>query len=409
MTYSSNIIRAALVAGLALVFGGSSALAHMAHRKASDTACDDVALRCASKVTPAFGPDGTLYLLWMAGGRLSVASSKDAGKTYGPPVAVTTKQLDLDWGPDARPKIVVDREGRIIVAFSAFRDKAFNGEVFTTHSSDGGKSFAALSPITSNKESQRFEALALDTDGSVFAAWLDKRGRVPAKKAGAAYDGAGLYFSSSRDGGATYSQARLAQDNTCECCRIAVAFAAPGHPVVAFRNIFPGGIRDHAITTLANLTTPGAVHRISADDWQIAACPHQGPSLAVSAAGTYHVTWYTNGKNRQGLFYARSEDGGKTFSDPLAIGQPDRSPSRPYVLAGSRGTDIVWKEFDGEQTTVKWMTSDDDGRTWSKPRTVASTADTSDHPLLVSDGARVFLSWMTKADGYRFQVLGDGS
>ena len=36
-------------------------------------------LRCASKVTPAFASDGTLWLAWMAGGQISVASSSDAG------------------------------------------------------------------------------------------------------------------------------------------------------------------------------------------------------------------------------------------------------------------------------------------------------------------------------------------
>ena len=34
---------------------------------------------------------------------------------------------------------------------------------------------------------------------------------------------------------------------------------------------------------------------------------------------------------------------------------------------------------------------------------------TSDHPLLVADGRRTYLSWMTKADGYRFIPIGDES
>jgi hypothetical protein len=53
------------------------------------------------------------------------------------------------------------------------------------------------------------------------------------------------------------------------------------------------------------------------------------------------------------------------------------------------------------------MISNDDGATWSAPKAISSTTDTSDHPLLVSDGRRLFLSWMTKADGYRFQPIGD--
>jgi len=34
---------------------------------------------------------------------------------------------------------------------------------------------------------------------------------------------------------------------------------------------------------------------------------------------------------------------------------------------------------------------------------------TSDHPLLVTDARRTYLSWMTKADGYRFIPIGDES
>jgi hypothetical protein len=397
------------VKGLAIIIAlwQSAAYAQMSHQHASEAACDEVALRCASKVTPAFGPDGTLWLAWMAGGYVSVANSKDGGRSFSAPVQVTKERLNLDWGPDARPKIAIDRNGGIALAFSIFRDKAFNGQVLATRSADGGKAFAEPRPITASNESQRFEALALDADGTVFGAWLDKRNRVPAQQRGQKYDGAGLFFASSRDGGATYSESRLAQDNTCECCRLGLAFAGPGRPVVVFRNIFEGGVRDHAVVAFSDLATPGEVHRISRDDWQIAACPHHGPSLSISPDGTYHVAWYTNGKVRKGLFYARSQDGGRTFSEPIPIGRPDRNPTRPYVIAGPRETAMVWKEFDGEKTTVNLMTSHDDGVSWSAPKAVASTADTSDHPLLVSDGRRSFLSWMTKADGYRFQPIED--
>jgi hypothetical protein len=401
------MLRGKILTTVAFVLWQTAAYGQMNHQHASEAACEETILRCATKVTPAFGPDGTLWLAWMAGGQVSVASSKDEGHSFSAPVLVTNGPMDLDWGPDSRPKIVIDRNGGIALAFSIFKDKAFNGQVLYTRSADAGQSFAALQPITPSNESQRFEALALDADGSLFAAWLDKRNRVPAQQSGQKYEGAGLFFASSNDGGATYSESRLAQDNICECCRLGLAFAGPGQPVIVFRNIFEGSIRDHAVVTFADPATPGEIHRVSQDDWQIAACPHQGPSLAISTVGSYHVTWSTNGKVRKGLFYAHSRDGGRTFSDPLPIGQPDRNPSRPYVIAGSHDTALVWKEFDGEKTTVKLMTSQDDGETWSEPKAVLSTTDTSDHPLLVSDGRRTYLSWMTKADGYRFQAIED--
>ncbi len=289
-------------------------------------------------MTPAFATDGTLWLAWMAGGRISVASSSDGGKSFSAPVAATREGMNLDWGPDARPKIAIDRQGRIALAFSIFKDKAFNGQVLNTRSEDGGKSFAEARPITTSNESQRFEAIGFDKEGAVFAAWLDKRNRVPVQQSGKKYDGAALFFASSKDGGQTYSDARMAIDNTCECCRLGLAFDPSNHPVVVFRNIFEGGVRDHAVITFADAATPGEPRRVSVDDWQIAACPHHGPSLAISENGTYHVSWFTNGKARKGLFYARSRDGGKSFSAPLAIGQAKRNPSRPFVLAGPHGT-----------------------------------------------------------------------
>ncbi|MCP1969543.1 sialidase family protein [Bradyrhizobium elkanii] len=404
MTYRKPVALT-LLATLMLAALPSLAVAQMSHQHASEAACEETALRCATKVTPAFGRGGTLWLAWMAGGQISVASSKDQGKSFSTPVQVTRERLNLDWGPDARPKLAIDANGNIAVVFSIFRDQNFNGQVLTTRSTDGGRSFDAPKAITTNNESQRFEAIGFDPAGAVFAAWLDKRNRVPAQQRGQKYDGAGLFFASSEDGGATYSDARLVADNTCECCRLALAFDGAGHPVVVFRNIFEGGVRDHAIVTFSNLATPGEIHRVSRDDWQIAACPHHGPSLTISPEGTYHVTWYTNGKARKGLFYARSRDGGKTFSDPLPVGQPNRSPSRPQIIAGPQGLVMAWKEFDGQKTTIDLMTSHDDGATWSKPTVIADTADSSDHPLLVSDSRQTYLSWMTKADGYHFQAI----
>ena len=177
------MLRMSLLATLAFSLCQTAANAQMSHHQhVSEAACEEVELRCASKVTPAFASDGTLWLAWMAGGQISVASSKDQGRSFSTPVQVSKEKLNLDWGPDARPQIVVEKSGGIALAFSIFRDKAFNGQVLATRSIDGGRSFAELQPITSSNESQRFVALGLDADGSVFAAWIDKRNRVPAQQ-----------------------------------------------------------------------------------------------------------------------------------------------------------------------------------------------------------------------------------
>ena len=160
------------------------------HHQARET-CSDLTLTC---VSPAFGPDGSLWVAARVNNQIFVAKSFDHGQSFTPPVVITPDGTTLDGGPDASPKILVDRSGRVIVAYATFRDKKFNGELFYTNSIDGGKTFMPPQPMTADPESQRFIAMAIDRDGSIFSAWLDKRNRAAAKEKGETYPGAGLHL-----------------------------------------------------------------------------------------------------------------------------------------------------------------------------------------------------------------------
>jgi hypothetical protein len=367
-------------------------------------ACHTTALACASVATGAFDPEGKLWVTWAAGGRVSVASSSDLGKSFSAAVTLPATELQLDEGPDARPKVAVAGGGRVVVTYAS-RDDKYNGHAFIARSDDGGKTFAPPQPITSGSPSQRFEAAALDQDGRVFIAWIDKRDAAKAKTEGNAYAGAALAFAWDDKPGGTLQAATIARDNSCECCRIGVAFAGPGRPVVLFRNIFDGGIRDHAVITFADPETPGILYRVSDDDAKIDACPHQGPSLAIGPDGVYHATWFALGRKLKGLYYAHSDDGGKTFSSPMKLGTPKAQTSRPYVLTAGSTVYLAYKSFDGETTTVDLMTSHDSGKTWGAPHSIAATHDASDHPLLIGNRTTAYLSWLTLKEGYRLIPL----
>jgi len=356
--------------------------------------------------SPAFGADGTLWLVRPKVDRIVVERSTDLGKTFSAPATVTPEPMNLDWGPDARARIAVDPKGGLIVTFGTFQDKNFNGRAYVARSTDGGASFTRPRPITADTTSQRFEVAGVDPAGRVFAAWLDKRNIAKARAAGRAYPGAALAYAW-EDGDAGFGDASIALDNTCECCRLGLAFAGAGRPAVVFRNIFPGSVRDHGVITFRDATTPGPVRRVSVDDWKIEACPHHGPSMAIAPDGSHHVAWFTDGAARKGLFYARADSADAPYSQPRALAAANRQPARPYLLASGPALHLVWKEFDGTKVAVRWQVSHDSGRQWSAARTVAETGDASDHPLLVADQQRTYLSWLTKVEGYRLIPLGD--
>jgi hypothetical protein len=360
----------------------------------------------AFTAAPAFGSDGTLWLVRPMVDRIVVSRSTDLGKTFSTPVMVTPEPMNLDWGPDARARIAVDPKGGLIVTFGTFQDKNFNGRAYFARSNDGGASFTRPRPITADTTSQRFEVADVDPTGRVFAAWLDKRTIAKARAAGRAYPGAALAYAW-EDGDAGFGDTSVALDNTCECCRLGLAFAGAGRPAVVFRNIFPGSVRDHGVITFRDPTTPGPVRRVSVDDWKIEACPHHGPSMAIAPDGSYHVAWFTDGATRKGLFYARADSADAPYSQPRALSAANRQPARPHLLANGQALHLVWKEFDGTKVAVRWQVSHDSGRQWSAARTVAETEDASDHPLLVADKQRTYLSWLTKVEGYRLIPLGD--
>ncbi|OYW95995.1 MAG: glycosyl hydrolase, partial [Pseudomonadales bacterium 32-61-5] len=377
-------MRAFLAFAAFLLFAGPAAAQHQ-HGKPGRASPE------AFTATPAFGPDGTLWLVRAMADKIVVVRSSDLGKTFSEPVAVTSEPMNLDWGPDARARIVVDPKGGLVVTFAIFQDRNFNGRAFFARSNDNGASFSKPRPITADTTSQRFETAAVDpATGRVFAVWLDKRNVAKARAAGKPYPGAALAYAW-EDGDAGFGPTSIALDNTCECCRLGVAFAGPGKPAVVFRNIFPGSIRDHGVITFKDEKTPGPVRRVSADDWKIEACPHHGPSIAILPDGSYHVAWFTAGSARKGLFYARADTGDTPFGAPRALSTSRRQPARPYLLANGTALHLVWKEFDGTKSTVRWQVSHDSGRTWSDPRTVADTSDASDHPLLVANAGRGLL------------------
>ena len=185
------------------------ATASAQHPHPSSAPCQEAVLRCAAAATPAFAPDGTLWLVWAAGGRVMVGHSPDLGRNFDRITPVNREAEQIDSGPDARPKLVIDRNGNMIVAYAVFMDDRYNGRVMVSRSTDGGASFRPPQPITVDTTSQRFETLAIDPDGNLFAAWIDKRNAAAAKAAGKPYAGAALAYSWSSDDGQSFGAAQI--------------------------------------------------------------------------------------------------------------------------------------------------------------------------------------------------------
>ena len=393
-----------LLGAFGLLGRAQAQMNHSSPAKVSNT-CQASGLDCANSATPFLLPDGKLLLAWTANGVVSVAQSSDLGKTFSIPVKIAEHGKSLDTGSDARPQIVADKQGNVFLAYAFFKDSNWNAQINTARSTDGGNTFTTPVSLVQDSSSQRFPSMLLRADDSIFITWIDKRLVAAAKQGGEKRLGGSIAYSFSNDGGKSFQAEQFANESSCECCRIGGSLDVQNQPVIAYRAIFSGGIRDQASQVIS---TKGAepIRRVADDHWKTDACPHHGPSIAVSGTGKFHVAWYTQGSKRSGLFYANSSNQGLSYSKPSRIGAEGANVSRPYLLALGQQVWLAWKEFDGSNSLVYIKQSVDDGKSWGTPQMISKTNGYSDHPLLLKQGDAVFLSWLTRVDGYQLIQVG---
>lgn len=353
-------------------------------------------------VTAAFDAQGGLWLARVQDGHVLVSRSTDNGTTFSPGVPVNAQSEDVSASGETRPKLGFGLHGEIYVAYTQSLDTPFAGNVRFSRSLDGGKHFSE--PVTVNDDrgaiTHRFESMAVDHHGRIFLAWLDRRDAVAAKAKGQLFVGISVYSAMSDDDGASFHPNQRIAEHSCECCRIAIAIDGSGTPVIVWRHVFGRNTRDHALARLNGSHQPAEPQRVTFDNWQVDACPHHGPALAI-AGNTLHLVWFNNAPQHSGLFYAYSSNGGQSFTPGLPLGNPSHQPGHGSVLVLGSEVYLAWKEFDGQVTTIYGMHSGDGGRRWDEAQKLAETHDQSDHPLLIARQQQTFLLWSTQQEGVR--------
>ena len=350
----------------------------------------------ALAVGAALDSRGRIWLAKAENQLLWVSRSDDGGQQFSRPVAVSPEPESIAADGENRPKIAVARDGTVLLSWTQSLPQNYSGNVRFARSTDGGQRFSA--PMTLNDDgritSHRFDALATDGEGRVAVAWLDARDRDAAREQGGTFSGVSVYLAQSVDNGAHFDANRKLTAHTCECCRTSLAWTAEG-PVAFWRNLYGTNTRDFAIAKLDD----GAILRATDDEWQIDACPHHGGGLAVDGRGTLHLVWFTNGRNRQGLFYKRIT--GNQETAPMAIGNLAAQAGHPSVAAAGGMVVLAWREFNGSAYVVQAMRSDDGGASWSAPIRLAEAVGAADYPVPLTDGKRALVVWNAVAEGLR--------
>ena len=178
----------------------------------------------------------------------------------------------------------------------------------------------------------------------------------------------------------------------CDCCQTDVAMTSTG-PVIAYRDRSPDEIRDISIVRHVDGVWSDPV-TISDDDWQIAACPVNGPAIAADGTNVV-VAWYAAPERSSRIKVAWSSDAGQTFSTPAII-EDGRVSGRVDVEMIDAATAMVsWagRTEDGvAQVRMQQIGIDGD----AGPVRLVAEGDFSrgtGFPQMINAGSRLVVAW----------------
>ncbi len=351
-------------------------------------------------ISATFDSNGRLWRLIPTHKYMYIDYSDDLGQNYSKAVQLNPSPVKIKALAEDRPSIVVDKNGRVMVVY--FTNDKQPWTSWFTFSDDNGQTFSTPKLVSDHAATARHyqDQLLLAPSNRLYHFWYDERNKHNAGKSGAT-----LYYTTTTEPEKLEFPNQPLKDSNCECCRMAIDFDIDGYPVIFSRFLLPNSIRDHGILKASPAGIISSPIRVTEDLWEVHACPEHGPSLSISENGRYHMTWFTQGSTRQGLFYAWSDNQGAAHSEAVKLGNPDALPSHAYVKAIEDRVTIVWKEFNGQKTEIKLTQSSNNGESWSNPETIAESASASDHPFLITNGKTIFLSWNSLDNGYQLITI----
>ena len=322
---------------LALILAAPGVFAQT-HQHGSMTAGD-------GSFNPFVAPDGRggFYLAFVqrSNGASNVMLRRSTyGKAFVDPVRVNDHPGDATVRNENPPKVAVGPDGDVYVCWANETAK-WKGNIRFARSTDGGKTF--LPAITLNSDAggaptgHAFQSIAVDRRGRIFVTWIDERNRKASDR------GAELWLRTSEDRGKTFSRDRRILSDVCECCRTNIQIDSAGRLFLSYRTV-PGAGAMYRDIVVARSTDAGKsfeTTRVSADGWDINACPVAGPALCLDPRDQVYVVWFTGGGDKPGLYYATSGDHGSSYSPRKLLDPNQKMGKHAQAVAQQDGKILV--------------------------------------------------------------------
>ena len=343
------------------------------------------------------GLDGKLYLSWIEPADMGHALrfATWAGDSWSAPATIAEgDDWFVNWADF--PSMAALADGTLAshwLAMSADADYAY--DVLISLSRDGGNSWSEpLRPHSDGTPTEHgFVSLVPSTEGHFEVIWLDGR-HTAATPRGAMT----LRYATLQPDGTLEDEVQL-DNHVCDCCSTDAVLTGEGQTLVAYRDRTTTEIRDISVARLDG-STWAPLRIVNTDNWNIAACPVNGPALAADGKQVA-IAWFTAAQGEATVNVAFSQNGGRTFDDPIQVDHGDPIGRVDIVLLEDGTAVVSWLEReDGKAQISLRRVTRSGAREFIQLATTSSTRS-SGFPRMVRIGNRLILAWTETGDPTR--------
>jgi hypothetical protein len=314
----------------------------------------------------------TVYLFYLAPTQsLNMIRSVNGGLDFSDPVSIS--QANTAWG---EYEVAVHNDN-IYVVFPGFPPNppaGSSGQVFFTRSINGGSSFSVPTTLTNSQGGGGPQINVNPENGNVYVGWLTGIFDVT------------IRFTRSLDGGATFAPSISLYSNASGLSYFDIA--STGNKVyTTFNAISMGSVLFRSSDN--NGATFNPVKTIIGGQYRT-----ESPEMAFSGDNDVYLLWRNFANNSfASMEFARSNDGGNTFSGPLRLDRIDWSYDKSIAASGSN-VYVAWvKQPDSSGSSdVYFMKSVNKGQTFAEPQNL-STSGEGKLPEIKVLGDSVFVSY----------------
>lgn len=290
--------------------------------------------------------NGLVYLSWIEkiGKQSTLKYSSFLSDTWSEPVTIASgKNWFVNWAD--YPAITSDGNKNLLAHFLEKSDTAkFTYDVKIVSSGDSGKTWSSSKILHDDKVKAEHGFVSIvPYKEQFFVTWLD--GRKTASEelhdGHAGHHGEMTLRAAFIDKYGNKVNEWELDERICDCCQTTAAVTSDG-PIVVYRDRSDDEVRDMSIVRYVNgqWTAPKTIY---ADNWQIKACPVNGPK-ADAINNDLVIAWFSMGDKKGQVKVVFSKDGGITFGQPIRIDEEKPIGRVDVAMRDSITAIVSWME-----------------------------------------------------------------